>query len=147
MSEQSSRQAPDFMELWRQWLTQSERQINAASNEAMGTEAFARAVGGYMEMYALFQRMLTEAMQRYLTMINVPSRNDVIGLGEKLSGIEDRLARIEETLRIAIDVGGTDDRGPAPVSEPMRTRRPPGVPAAQHNGPDQSTIPEELRRS
>jgi hypothetical protein len=146
MSEQSDKQVPEIMQLWREWLTQSERQFNAFFNEAMNTEAFARTAGGYMEMYAGFQRMLAEGMQRYLSFINVPSRSDVVGLGETLRAIEGRLAHIEETLQIAAAAVDAGERGPAPASEPARTRRPPGVPAAEEARAEAPAIPEELRR-
>ena len=144
MSEQSGKQQPDILQLWRQWLTESERQFNAFSQDAMNSEAFARSVGGFMEMYAALQRVTAEGMQRYLTFVNMPSRNDVVGLAETLRSIEGRLARIEETLQIAAAAVDADVRGPAPISEPPRTRRPEGMPFPER--PDWAPIPEELRR-
>lgn len=145
MSEQSDKQTPDIMQLWRRWLTESERQFNAFASEAMNTEAFARTVGGYVEMYAAFQRMLAEGMQRYLSFINVPSRSDVIGLGETMRSIEGRLARIEETLQMAAEAVDAGERGPARVSEPARTRVPPGVPTAEEARAEAPVIPEQTR--
>jgi hypothetical protein len=115
---------PEMMEFWRQWLTESERQFNSFFNSSMNTDGFARSAGSYMEMYAGFQRLLAEGMQRYLTFINMPSRTDVIGLGEMLRVIEARLARIEHSLLISEDAVGVD-RGHIPVPEPARTRTPP----------------------
>lgn len=146
MSEQSDKRAPDIMELWRKWLTQSERQFNTFSNEVMNNEAYARTLGGYMELHAAIQRMMADGMQRYLSFINVPSRSDVVGLGEALRVIENRLARIEEMLQIAAEVVDTRERGPLPGSEPARTRRPPSVPAAEEAGAEVTAIPQELRR-
>lgn len=164
MAEQADQQVPDVMQFWRDWLTQSERQFNAFFAQSMNTEPFARSVGGYMEMYATFQRMMAQGMERYLALINIPSRTDVIGLGEAMRAMDERLARIEELLQIAVDAGGSRERDAAPPSEPSRTRRPPGVPAAgevsgvpaasQAPGvpaadkadADDQTIPIELRR-
>ena len=143
MSEQPDGQAPDVMQLWREWLTQTERQFNAFTSDSMGSEAFSRSVAGMMEAYTSLQRLMTEVMQRYLTFMNVPSRTDVVNLGETLRDIEERLARIEETLQIAAE--HVDGRREAPVSEPARTRTPPGFPQ-----PEESVVagavPEELRR-
>jgi len=141
--EQSGQRPPELMEFWRQWLTESERQFNAFFNTAMNTDAFGRTAGGYMEMYAGFQRMLAEGMQRYLSFINMPSRTDVIGLGETLRVIDARLARIEETLQIAAEVSGPD-RGPAPVREPARTRRPTEAPPLEA-WEEAARIPEQFR--
>lgn len=155
MAETPDKQTPDLVELWRDWLTQSERQLNSFFGETLNQEASARAVAGYMELYAALQRLLAEAMQRYLSFINMPSRNDVVGLGETLRSIEDRLARIEETLQIAAEAVDARERS-APAFEPARTRRPifpgaedsrgeqPAFPGAPR--PEVSPIPEELRR-
>lgn len=144
MSEQADgQQAPDVMQLWREWLTQTERQFNAFTSDTMGSESFARSVGGVMEAYTSLQRLMTEVMQRYLTFMNVPSRGDVVGLAETLRNIEERLARIEETLQIAAE--HVDGASRPPVDEPLRTRRPEGYPLPEESivgGP----IPEELRR-
>ena len=134
-----------IMQLWRDWLTQTERQFNALFNEAMGSEAFARSLGGYLELSAVFQRMLAEGMERYLTVMNMPSRSNVVALGETLRAIEGRLASIEETLQIAAEAADGGGRREAPPSEPARTRRPPGVPAAEETR-EEEAIPEELRR-
>jgi hypothetical protein len=89
-------------------------------------------------------------MQRYLTFINMPSRSDVTGLGETLRSIEDRLARIEETLQIAAAAVDAREHTIMP-NEPARTRQAPafpdmpeGIPA--FNRGNSSPIPEELRR-
>ncbi len=151
MAEQSDQHRPDIMEIWREWLTQSERQFNSFFNQAMNTESIARSVGGYMEVNAAFQRMTAEAMQRYLTFMNMPSRADVLGLGDALRNIEDRLARIEEMFQVAAEAAGPIDGRVSPASEPTRTRRPPGVPAAAEQPvaddvAEISAVPEQLRR-
>lgn len=132
----------DMAEIWREWLTQTERQFNAFFNQSMNTEPFARSMGGYTEMTAAYQRMVTEGMQRYLTFMNMPSRTDVISLGETLRTIEDRLGRIEETLQIAAAAVEMSDDRSVPRREPVRTRRPPGFPLADEAQP----IPESMRR-
>ena len=125
MSETPKQQTPDITQLWRDWLTQSERQVNASLAQALNQEGSARTITGYMEVYAAFQRMLAEGMQQYLSFFNVPSRTDVLGLGDTLRGIEERLSRIEETLRIAAEALDEYERGQTPRPEPLRTRRPP----------------------
>ena len=77
MSETPKQQTPDITQLWRDWLTQSERQVNTFLAQALNQEGSARTITGYMEVYAAFQRMLAEGMQQYLSFFNVPSRTDV----------------------------------------------------------------------
>lgn len=145
MADQAEKQTPDIVQLWRDWLTQSERQVNSFFNEAMGQDASARSLAGFMEAYAALQRLLAEGMQRYLAFVNVPSRTDVVGLGETLRSIEDRLARIEETLQIAAEAVDASGRA-APAFEPVRTKQPPIFPNGEEAPPSAAPIPEELRR-
>jgi hypothetical protein len=145
-----NQQTPDIAQLWRDWLTQSERQVNSFLGDALNQDASARSIAGFMEAYATLQRLLAEGMQRYLTLMNMPSRSDVTGLGETLSSIEDRLARIEETLQIAAAAVDARDET-APTREPARTRRSPDFPEMPEsipsfNGGSAPQIPEELRR-
>jgi hypothetical protein len=100
-------------------------------------------MAGFMELYVTSQRLMTEFMQRYLAFMNMPSRDDLVSLGETLRDIQERLARIEETLQIAAD--HVDGRTAAPVEEPSRNRMPPGY-AAPEEGVAAGAIPEELRR-
>jgi hypothetical protein len=127
MAQDQNRQQPDVVQLWRDWLTQSERQFNSFLNDAMGSDGFARSTGSYMELYVMFQRMMAQGMERYLNFMNMPSRTDIISLGETLRNIEARLSRIEETLQIAaaaVDGPGYDRYH----HEPARTRRPAAMP-------------------
>lgn len=145
MVDQSERQTPDVVQLWRDWLTQSERQVNSLLNDALGQEGSARSMAGFMETYVGLQRLMAEVMQRYLQFVNMPSRTDVIGLAETLRSIEDRLGRIEETLQIAAQA--VDARGvELPANEPARTRQPPVFANGEEPRFTAQPIPEELRR-
>jgi hypothetical protein len=145
MAEQADRQTPDFMQLWREWLTQSERQVNALMNEAMGSDAFSRSAGTYLEVNAAMQRIVGDVMQRYLTFMNMPSRADILLLGDSIRALEERLAKIEEFLRVAIEVSEPAQNGGAPA-EPARTRKPAEGPFAGDEVREFTSLPEELRR-
>jgi hypothetical protein len=145
MAEQADRQTPDFMQLWREWLTQSERQVNALMNEAMGSDAFSRSAGTYLEVNAAMQRIVGDVMQRYLTFMNMPSRADIMLLGDSIRALEERLAKIEEFLRVAIEVSEPAQNGDAPA-EPARTRKPAEGPFAGDEVREFTSLPEELRR-
>lgn len=144
MPEQQDGQTPDVMQLWRDWLTQTERQFNAFTAESMGSESFARSMGSVMEAYTSIQRLMTEVMQRYLTFMNLPSRVDVVALAETLRTIDERLRRIEETLQIAAE--HVDGASAPPAPEPARTRVPPGFSPANEQPVHAGAVPDELRR-
>ncbi len=126
----SSNDRPDVGQLWRNWLVDTERQWNAFFNDVMGTDSFGRFLGGYMEIYSTFQRLVAQNMERSLSTLNVPSRSDIVELSERLGGVEERLAAIESNLRALAEAVGHPSQ-PAAVTQlrPRRTRRPRNQPA------------------
>jgi len=62
-----SNNRPDVGQLWRNWLTETERQWNAFFNDVMGTDSFGRFLGGYMEIYGTFQRLVAQNLERSLS--------------------------------------------------------------------------------
>jgi polyhydroxyalkanoic acid synthase PhaR subunit len=116
----------DPLAMWRDWVARSEQQWNAFLNQAMATDEFSQVMGRYMDFYLNLQKGLNEAMSRYLQLVNVPSRQDVLALGERLSAIEERLGRIEGLVgrqvapAVAPGPGGTDA-----ARRPPRTKKPP----------------------
>jgi hypothetical protein len=126
----SSNDRPDVGQLWRNWLVDTERQWNAFFNDIMGTDSFGRFLGGYMEIYTTFQRLVAQNMERSLSTLNVPSRSDIVELSERLGGVEERLAAIESNLRaLAEAVGHPSQTAAVTQLRPRRTRRPRNQPA------------------
>jgi polyhydroxyalkanoate synthase subunit PhaE len=126
--------------MWREWVTQSERQWNAFFNEVMGTEQYSRSMGRLMAMSLDQQKAMSEAMGRYLGALNLPTRSDILSLSDRLSDIEKRLASIEERMERLAGSGPT----PTPTSastatapRPPRTKKPGGA------APPSTPIPPE----
>lgn len=115
---------------WREWVTQSEHQMNKVFNDMMGTEQFARASGGWIEAMTMFQQTMNEGAQRYFQAVNLPTRTDLTELAERLSAVEERLLRIEGLLAQAMGRKGE----PSPAPRPARTRRPPSERKAADRG-------------
>lgn len=115
----------DVLELWRVWLRETERQWNSFFNEVMGTDSFGRFMGGYLEAYSGFQRLLNQSMERYLNTFNLPTHSDIVELGERLRAVEERLASLESTLSDLAATAGISTAG-ASVTQlrPRRTRQP-----------------------
>ena len=114
----------DVMELWRSWLTETERQWNGFFNEVMGTDSFGRLAGSYMDAYAVVQRGLNQGMERYLNTFNLPTHSDIIELGERLHSIEERLASLETNINNLAAASGVETSAPVTRLRPARTRRP-----------------------
>jgi hypothetical protein len=98
----------------------------------MATEEFSRSMGQFMDVYLNMQKSMNEGMNRYFAALNVPSRTDVLGLGERLSAIERQLSAISMRLEA---IGANEAAAPAPTAaqaptapaaKPPRTKKPPG---------------------
>ncbi len=118
--------APDFSEAWRQWATQSERQWNEFFNQMMGTEEFSQSLGRNLDVFLHFQKTMNEAMGSFFTAMNVPTRTDVLALGDRMLAIENRLAALEAQLSAALAAGPSTNTNAKPA-RPKRTKRPPAA--------------------
>ena len=109
---------------WREWMAQSESRLNVLFNEVMATDGYGRLMGGLTKILVSMQKTMTEGMERYFTALSLPTRSDVLDLGQRLSMIETRLLSIENNLaKIAgPDPGDRELRVAAP--RPPRTKKP-----------------------
>jgi len=114
----------DAGQMWRSWLTETERQWNAFFGEMLGTDAFSRLSGNYLEGYAVLQRALNQGMERYLNTFNLPTHSDIVEVGERLHNIEERLASLEANIHSLAAAAGVAASAPVTQLRPRRTRRP-----------------------
>jgi hypothetical protein len=88
----------DSFELRRGWVSQSERQGNSVLNGAMASEQLTKAPGRMMDIDLNMTRTLNATMGRYLGAMNMPTRQDVLTLGDRLTPLEERSIAIEAML-------------------------------------------------
>lgn len=120
----STTQLPDPMAMWRDWVATSERQWNQFLNSAMATDEFSQAMGRFMDVYLGMQKNMNEVMGKYLQAANLPTRDDVLGLGERLTALEERLIRME-TMIAALAAANAPAAAETPEkARPPRTRKP-----------------------
>lgn len=110
------------LDAFRDFVGQWERGVNQFANEAMGNEQFSRLMLGASSAAAGAKAGLGEAMERYLTTMNLPTRADIVTIGERLQAIETQLGRLTEIVAQTASV----DAAPVSVAlKPKRTRKPP----------------------
>ena len=107
----------DPIQLWREWVDRSERQLNTMLNEVMSSSAYSQVSGRMMESMLALQTTLNQATERYFTTLNLPTRTDVLTLAERLTAIEERLAAIEAA------VSSSKATSRAAAARPPRTRK------------------------
>ena len=111
----------DPFALVRDLVAQIEKKVNEAANPIMTTDGFAKNANRLMSAALVAKKLAQDLTQRYFEALNVPSRTDLLLLGDRLQAIEDRMIGMEATLnRLA---GGGSGRPGLPA--PVRTRRPP----------------------
>ncbi len=105
---------------WQKFLNDAERQLNENFNEMMATPQFGESSRLFMQAMTKYRETMHEAGRKYFTAMNMPTRDDLVTLGERLSVIEDRLNNIENLLRQGAEAA---DKPAQP--KPRRTKKPP----------------------
>lgn len=109
----------DPMDALRNAIGDLESRFDDMAKAVFGTDAFAKASGKATEFGVRAQKQMSDQMSRNLEFFNMPSRSDVIAIGERLMSIEDKLIGLEATIAKLVPA---DDK---PRSGPKRTRKPP----------------------
>jgi hypothetical protein len=121
----------DPLRLWREWFVKSEKTWSDALTDIMGDDRFSKGMGRYMQEALHTHRMFSESMAQYLANLNIPSRADILDLGDRLGQIEDALASIQIELRAQrARLASLGSGAPAAADgdgerKPSRTKRPP----------------------
>lgn len=89
----------DPIRIWRDWFVKSEKMWSDTLTEAMGNEKFSSGMGRYVHEALHTHRMFSEAMGQYLANLNIPSRADILDMGDRLAHVEDTLSQIQLELR------------------------------------------------
>jgi hypothetical protein len=103
--------------IFNEWVTQWERNFDAFANKVMGTEGFSQAMNETQKAQLKMQGMFTQFMTEQLANMNMPTRDDVLRLGEAITAVDRRLERIEEKLAL-------DGKKKSSKKKPARTKKP-----------------------
>ena len=128
----SGKRPPDPAENFRNLVNEWERGFDAMANRFMGTEEFSRSMNQLQDLQLTMQKRFNEAMAEQLSHFNIPSRDDILQLGEAVHALDKRVARVESMLakQAAKDAKKKKKKGkddPAARSGPPRTKQPPSA--------------------
>lgn len=120
--QQQSKAASDPAAAFRELVSQWEKGINEFAARTMNSDEFSKAMNKATTASTTMQQQLGELIGRYLTALNLPSRSEMVNIGERLQAIETSLHRVSTQLeKLGASTGGGASGGPP------RTKRPPSA--------------------
>jgi hypothetical protein len=125
-----SEKQTDPTEAFRNLITEWERGFDAMANRIMGTDEFSRSMNQLQDLQLSMQKRFNEAMAQQLETLNIPSRDDILRLGENVRALDKRLSGIEEMLAKS---KGKKKQGKKKKGGPPRTKLPPSQRAEASN--------------
>ncbi|MBC9877119.1 hypothetical protein G8O24_07140 [Bradyrhizobium sp. INPA01-394B] len=113
----------DPVALWQKMVGEMEKGFNSFATKAMETPEFSQAMNRAGGVAAGAQKQFGDLMEKYLLSMNLPSREQMTGIAERLQSIEGQLGEIKSMLSqmSANSAGSPADAAP----RPPRTKRPP----------------------
>lgn len=114
----------DPVAMWQKMVGEMEKGFNTFANQAMSSPEFSQAMNRAGGVAAGAQKQLGELMEKYLVSMNLPSREQVTGLAERLQAIEAQIGEIKSMLSQMAASSGLS-QGADTALRPPRTKRPP----------------------
>ena len=101
----------------RSAISEIEQRIDDLARALLGTEEFAKTANAASQVQFMVRKGMNDHMSRQLAFFNMPSREDIEALGDRLMSVEERLLAIESLLHSMAP--------PAPKKAgPPRTKKP-----------------------
>lgn len=121
-----SDKATDPAQVWQTMLAEMEKNFNAVGNQLMGSEQFSKITHQLTGASVGAQKTIGDLMEKYLVGMNLPSRSQMVSLGERLQSIEGQLNEIKAQLN---SMQGGAGQGSSTLASPMppRTKLPPSA--------------------
>lgn len=110
----------DPFSAWRDWLTQFERQLNAFMNEQMSSDAYNRFSAETNRLFLDSQKNIADAVARSMNPLNLPTREELSALSERLAALEQRVKMLESASPGNNATGSETAEAP----RPPRTKKP-----------------------
>src|ERR1700759_1969946 len=113
--------------MWQNMIGQMEKGFNDFAGKAMASPEFSRVMNQVGSVGAGAQKQLGELMEKYLPTMNLPSRAQMVSMGERLQSIEGQLKEIRALLHQVHNNSGAPAGGYVAAPKPPRTKRPPSA--------------------
>jgi hypothetical protein len=117
----------DPVAMWQNMMGEMEKGFNSFANQAMTSPEFSKVMNQVGSVSAGAQKQLGELMEKYLVSMNLPSRAQMVSMGERLQSIEGQLNEIRALLHQVHNNSGAPAGGYAAAPKPPRTKRPPSA--------------------
>lgn len=114
----------DPVAMWQKMVGDMEKGFNSFANQAMASPEFSQAMNRAGGVAAGAQKQLGELMEKYLVAMNLPSREQVTGLAERLQSVEAQIGEMKSMLSQMAASSGIS-QGFDGLPRPPRTKRPP----------------------
>lgn len=108
---------------FQQYVTQWERSVDQFFNQLMGNEQFSQSMNQFQSSQLEFQKSFRDSMANQLRGMHMPSRDDVLRVGEDIRVLDTRLGRMEDKLDRLLGKEGSS--ATSKRSGPPRTKKPP----------------------
>jgi hypothetical protein len=120
----------DPVAMWQKMVGEMEKGFNSFANQAMSSPEFSQAMNRAGGVAAGAQKQVGELMEKYLVTMNLPSREQVTALAERLQSIEAQIGEMKSMLSQMAASSGIS-QGFDGVPKPPRTKRPPSESGGQ----------------
>lgn len=107
----------DPIALWREMLSQWEKGVNAMATQAMTTSGFSREMNRVLGASLQMQKTGQELLRRYFDALNLPTKDDLNALGERLRAMEEQILRVADAVE---RMAGSE---PNKIDAPARVKR------------------------
>ncbi|MCB0193331.1 MAG: hypothetical protein KDJ65_15400 [Anaerolineae bacterium] len=109
MSDQNKDQADfDPLAMWKEWQTASLSTWSKIMSETVSSEDFAQSMGqsldDYLETTTPVRQQVEKAIEQYLQQMNMPSRQEVISIAERLTQLELRIDDMDAKMDDMLDL-------------------------------------------
>jgi polyhydroxyalkanoic acid synthase PhaR subunit len=92
----------NFFELWKDVYSQSSNYFDDKVNESFPSQGIAQM----LDMNLQVKKLMDETTERYLQLVNVPSRNDIANLASQIVNVDAKVDSLEELLEEKQDSKG-----------------------------------------